>query len=127
MAPKGRGTHDAVYGAGVPGLIAMWIRSAFWIGKPHAGQEAAFAQAINAELVPAMRRFPGVSAVRALWPRRREDDPPAIHCQVIVEFASKAELQRMLASEERAALRPRVIAAVQSFDGTISHIDYEVG
>lgn len=104
----------------------MWIRSAFWIGTPHTGREEAFVAAINDELVPAMRLFPGVSAVRALWPRRREDEPPAIHCQVIVEFASEAELQRMLASEERAALRPRVMAAVQLFNGSVSHIDYEV-
>lgn len=105
----------------------MWIRSAFWIGAPHTGQQDAFAAAINDELVPAMRRFPGVSAVLALWPRRREDNPPAIHCQVIVEFASHSEMERMLASEERAALRPRVKAAVELFDGAISHIDYEVG
>jgi antibiotic biosynthesis monooxygenase (ABM) superfamily enzyme len=105
----------------------MWIRSAFWIGRPHAGQDAAFATAIDDELVPAMRRFPGVQAVHALWPRRREDGPPAIHCQVIVQFAGDADMQVMLASAERAALRPRVKAAVALFDGAISHIDYEAG
>jgi hypothetical protein len=105
--------------------MAMWIRSAFWIGVPHNGQDEAFAVAINDELVPAMRLFPGVSAVRALWPRRREDAPPAIHCQVIVEFGSDPDMQRMLASTERLALRPRVKAAVELFNGSISHIDYE--
>lgn len=107
--------------------MAAWIRSAFWIGEPRAGEETAFASAIDEELVPAMRRFPGVSAVLALWPRRREDAPPAIYCQVIVEFDSEEEMQRMLSSEERSILRPRVKAAVEIFDGTISHIDYEVG
>jgi len=100
------------------------VRSAFWIGVPRAGQEAAFATAINDELVPAMRLFPGVSAVRALWPIAREADPPAIHCQVVVEYASLEDMETMMASEERAALRPRVQAAVAMFDGTISHIDY---
>lgn len=105
-------------------MTGMVVRSAFWIGAPRAGQEEAFATAIDDELVPAMRRFPGVSAVRALWPMTREDSPPAIHCQVVVEFASIQDMERMLASSERAALRPRVKAAVALFDGTISHIDY---
>ncbi|HEY0941941.1 MAG TPA: hypothetical protein VGE08_17745 [Steroidobacter sp.] len=102
----------------------MLIRSAFWIGAPRAGQEETFAAAINDELVPAMRRFPGVSSVKALWPVGRENDPPHIHCQVIVAYDSHDDMQRMLQSKERAALRPRVQAAMTLFDGTVSHIDY---
>jgi hypothetical protein len=105
----------------------MWIRSAFWVGQPLNGQEAAFDRAIATELVPKLNRLPGVTSARALWPRRREDNPPAIHCQVIVEFADDAALQTMLGSDERRALRLRVGEIAAIFDGTISHIDYEVG
>ncbi len=79
------------------------------------------------ELVPGLRRLPGVAAVNALWPRRREDNPPNVALQVVVEFASRDDLDRMLASEERRALRPRVLKARALFDGTLSHIDFEAG
>lgn len=78
------------------------------------------------DIIPAMRRFPGVQAVHALWPQIHEDSPPAIHCQVIVEFASSEERDRMLSSAERLALRQKIIAAKQLFDGTLSHIEYDV-
>ena len=103
----------------------MWIRSAFWVGSPN--DATAFDRAVDRELVPGLRKLPGVSAARALWPRRLEDNPPPIYCQVIVEFADFAALETMLASPERLALRTRVREVATMFDGTISHIDYEVG
>ena len=105
----------------------MWVRSAFWTGRPKPGNEGAFAAAIDAELVPALRALPGVDGARSLWPRRLEDDPPGVACQILVEFADQAAVDRMLASPERAALRTRVREVAQLFDGAISHIDYEVG
>jgi hypothetical protein len=103
----------------------MWIRSAYWVGAPKPGSEQPFRQLIDQTLVPAMRRMPGVRAVHALWPRKLEDSPPRIACQVLVEFADLAQAERMLACEERKALRPRVLEAVALFDGSVSHIDFE--
>ena len=105
----------------------MWVRSAYWTGAVKPGREAEFARMLDAEVAPAMRALPGVRAVRTLWPRRREDDPPALACQVVVEFADQAELARMMASPERLALRPRVAALRDMFDGALSHINFEVG
>ena len=107
--------------------MTMWIRSAFWVGSPQEIHAAAFDRAINAELVPALGMLPGVNSARAMWPRRVEDSPPSIYCQVVVEFADFAALETMLASPERAALRSRVRETAAMFDGTISHIDFEVG
>jgi hypothetical protein len=104
----------------------MLIRSAFWIGEPKPTQADRLKALINEELIPAMRRFPGVSVVRALWPKDREDNSPGIYCQVIVEYASAEEMRQMMESQARADLRPQVIAAVGLFDGTLSHINYEV-
>lgn len=103
----------------------MWIRSAFWIGKPKPGAETDFDQALNDDLIPAFRLIPTVERALVLWPQHREDHPPEIYCQVLVEFSSKAALDQMMGSPERLALRPRVLAAAQLFDGAISHIDYE--
>lgn len=105
----------------------MLIRSAFWIGSPKPGMEQRFRDELNRELVPAMRAFPGVRDVKVLWPQRREDHPPDIACQVLVEFDGPDDLQRMLASPERRAFRPRVLEIAALFDGVLSHIDYEVG
>lgn len=105
----------------------MWVRSAYWTGKPKAGQEDAFRVHLDGTLIPAMKLFPGVSDVKALWPQRFEDDAPALHCQVIVLFESEEAMQQMMASDERTALRPRVLEAVAMFDGKLSHIDHIVG
>lgn len=101
-----------------------WVRSAFWVGAPR--DPAVFRKAIDDSLVPRLGALPGVARAEALWPARREDDPPAIHCQIIVRYASAADLERMLASPERAAMRDEVRALARTFDGTISHIDYQV-
>lgn len=105
----------------------MWVRSAFWTGAAKPGSEEAFRAAIDGELVPALMTLPGVIGARSLWPRKLEDSPPAIACQVEVEFATRADVDRMLASEGRAKLRLRVREIAGMFDGAISHIDYEVG
>lgn len=103
----------------------MWIRSAFWVGRPK--DDDVFREAIDSEVVPRLRTLPGVTAAQALWPKRLEDGPPAIHCQVLVHFASLADVDRMLASDQRAAMRARVREIARDFDGELSHIDYEVG
>jgi antibiotic biosynthesis monooxygenase (ABM) superfamily enzyme len=105
----------------------MLMRSAFWIGAPKAGREQHFREQIDLVMVPAMSSFPGVREVKALWPQAREADPPAIHCQLLVQFDDAGGLQRMLASDERKALRPRLLELVEAFDGHLAHIDYEVG
>lgn len=101
-----------------------WVRSAFWVGTPK--DPDAFRTAIDDNLVPRLGALPGVASAEALWPVRREDGPPEIHCQIIVRYASATDLERMLASPERAAMRDDVRALARTFDGTISHIDYQV-
>ncbi len=105
----------------------MWIRSAFWVGQPQAGMEDRFQALMDQTLVPALKALPGVRGAMALWPRVREDNPPEVHCQIVVLFDSRADIDRMLASPERAALRPKVLEVKALFDGQFSHIDYEAG
>jgi antibiotic biosynthesis monooxygenase (ABM) superfamily enzyme len=103
----------------------MWIRSAFWVGTVKAGREEEFRTAMNRELVPGLRNLPGVRAAKALWPQRLEHRPPKIACQILVEFDSEADVDRMLASPERTAMRARVLEIAELFDGALSHIDYQ--
>ncbi|MES2582922.1 MAG: hypothetical protein V4627_09420 [Pseudomonadota bacterium] len=101
-----------------------WIRSAFWTGTVKTGAEARFRNQIDAVLVPGLRALPGVQSVVVLWPRNVEDSPPAIACQVLVAFANRTDVERMMSSDERRLLRPQVLDAVAMFDGSISHIEF---
>lgn len=101
-----------------------WIRSAFWTGKARAGAEQSFREHMDKVLLPGLKALPGVQDAAALWPRNLEDSPPAIACQVLVFFASRADLERMLSSDERRQLRPQVMQAAAMFDGSISHIEF---
>ena len=69
----------------------------------------------------------GVTNARALWPKHIEDNPPPVHCQVLVEFADEYGKAAMLASLGPQMLRARVAELVTNFAGHLSHIDYEVG
>lgn len=109
-----------------PSPSGRWVRSAFWVGSAAPGAEQRFADAINGELVPRLATLPGVRHATALWPVTREDDPPAIACQVITEFDRREDLDLMLASPERQVLRAGVRELLRVFDGTLSHIDYEI-
>ena len=100
----------------------MWIRSAFWVGAPKPGMEGKFREAIDAELVPALRKLPAVKGAHSLWPERREDSPPNVFCQILVDFESREGVDEMLASDARKALRSRVLEIAGIFDGAISHM-----
>ncbi|MBU0791948.1 MAG: hypothetical protein KKC55_15990 [Gammaproteobacteria bacterium] len=50
--------------------------------------------------------------------------PPDIACQVLVKFSNRADLDRMLSSDERRQMRPHVVEAIGLFDGCISHIEF---
>ena len=104
----------------------MLIRSAFWVGRPKPGSETRFRDVLDKEIMPAMRTLPGVSDAWALWPAEREDSPPDLACQVLVMFKDPAAMDRMLGSPERDALRGSVVALKALFDGSMSHINYEV-
>jgi hypothetical protein len=104
----------------------MWIRAAFWVGTVKAGSELRFQRGIDEDLILSLKALPGVRDAKALWPRQFEDGPPAIACQILVEFGERADLDRMLGSAERRALRARVGELVALFNGELSHINYEV-
>lgn len=104
-----------------------FIRSAFWVGAAKPGARTRFEDFMNHELMPTLRQLPGVHAARSLWPTKLEDQPPNVACQVLVEFTSHEDFDRMLASPERQAMRAKVKELLALFDGAVSHIEYDVG
>jgi antibiotic biosynthesis monooxygenase (ABM) superfamily enzyme len=104
----------------------MWIRAAFWVGSVKPGSESQFRSLIGEQMVPSLKKLPGVGDAKARWPAQSEDSPPEIACQLLVEFSDRAALEQMLASAERRALRARVGELIALFNGHLSHINYEV-
>ena len=104
----------------------MWVRSAFWVGTVRRGNEEQFRRLVDEELIPVIRELPGPKAVKALWPAEREDNPPQIALQVIVEFERREDIDVMLASPGRAEVRSRAASLASMFDGVFCHINYEV-
>lgn len=102
------------------------IRSAFWCGTIKPGMESAFQHTMDSVLIPLIRGIPGVKDANCLWPTSREDNPPLVVCQVLVEFASRDDLATMLASPERASMHAHVVGLKDMFDGSLSHIEYDV-
>lgn len=105
----------------------MWIRAAFWLGRPVAGNEREFRDLIDTSLIPAFKQLPGVVQAQALWAHRHEPGAPDIACQFLVHFTRFEEIDAMRRSPERAALDPLIKQVIALFNGAISHIDYEVG
>jgi hypothetical protein len=103
-----------------------YIRSAFWIGAPVAGREKQFRDAIDTEMAVAFRKLPGVLAFKVLWPQKLEDGSPPIACQFLVEYADRADVEVMRVSPERAAIGPRLKEIIGMFNGTVSHIEFDV-
>lgn len=102
------------------------IRSAFWIGQVKSGAQIEFQTLMDQKLLATLKALPGVHDAQVLWPTLHEDGPPQVACQVLVMFNSRNDLARMLASTERQAMRADVVALRALFDGTISHIEYDV-
>lgn len=105
----------------------MWIRTAYWIGSARKGLEADFRAGIDGEMIPGIKALPGVRNAEALWPQRFEPGAPRLACQILVHFDSRDDIDRMLASAERQELRSRLGRIQALFDGSLSHIDCEIG
>jgi hypothetical protein len=105
----------------------MWIRTAFWIGTIKHGHEVEFRNGIDRQMIPGIKALPGVLSARALWSQRPEVGAPPVACLMLVEFARREDIDRMLSSPERQALRTRSATIAAMFDGELTHIDCEVG
>ena len=105
----------------------MWIRAAYWIGAVKPGLDSEFRAGIDEDMIPGLKALPGVRDASALWPQRPEDGAPDRACQILVMFDAREDIDRMLASPERHALRARSVRIAELFDGKLSHIDCEVG
>lgn len=101
----------------------MWIRSGLYLGAPRIGEERNFVAGLTEELLPLMRTLPGVQGAVTLWPAPGEGN--GIFCQIILQFADRDAMARMLDGPERDHVRVMRDALLRRFEGSVAHVEYE--
>ncbi len=79
----------------------MYTRSAFFEGKIHPGQEAAFYAAIKTELLPIWRSMPHVVDVRLYRPMLKDGDAPSLFLIQEIDYPSLQAIEEAMASPMR--------------------------
>lgn len=100
----------------------MITRYALFEGSLKNGQVAAFRAAVEAELVPLWRQFPGATSVRVSFSDERDAGAPEFPLILAVSYPDEAALKVALASPVRAQSRAVTESVVERFfDGRIHH------
>ena len=100
----------------------MITRYALFEGKIHAGQEAAFRQAILTEVMPKWKAFPGALAVRVCFAERRDEGAPEYPLILAISYKDLAAVDTALASAVRAESKAATEAVLaRHFTGRVHH------
>ena len=100
----------------------MITRYALFEGKVRDGLAEAFRQAVNTELVPLWRQFPGASAVRVSFSEACDQGAPEYPLILGVSYPNEESMHAALASPVRAQSRQVTESVVaRFFDGRIHH------
>lgn len=100
----------------------MITRYALFEGTIRDGQTGAFREAVNAELLPLWKQFPGASAVRLSFSESRDDGAPEFPLILAVSYPSPEAMHGALASPIRLESRKVTESVVtRFFDGRIHH------
>lgn len=103
----------------------MIVRTAYWTGELKSGASELFFAGVM-RLKPRLEKLPGVSAVHVKRPYEYEPAGWRQFCELSVLFEGKEELARMLASEERAAVRAAFAELAPLFEGQVHHVNFEL-
>jgi hypothetical protein len=104
----------------------MIIRQAFFEGRIHEGEEAAFKDYVAEKLMPMWLEFPGVREVRVLYAVERDEGAPAFPMVLSTMYDSREALAEALDSPVRYASREMTKGLLEMFDGAIHHHVFEL-
>ena len=107
----------------------MISRCALFIGTVKPGLEAQMRAHVEAQLAPLWRKFEGAAAVRVLYAHKLDDNGPAIPLVLQVDYHSRADIDRALASPARFKSRDMLPAFYEQFWDQVQlvHHEYEIG
>lgn len=104
----------------------MYMRCAYFVGRPVRGKEAEFHSRLNDALKMYMG-FEKILSVQLLCGKEFEDGAPDIHATLQLCFDNEADLQAALASPFRQEMRSYFVDTVfPLFDGSVKHINHMV-
>ena len=100
----------------------MITRYALFEGQIHAGQADAFRDAVNAEILPLWKQFPGALSVRVGFAEARDDGAPEYPMILAVSYPDVATVEAALASPVRTLARAATETVMaRFFTGRIHH------
>lgn len=103
----------------------MFIRCAFFRGRPKPGHEELFSALVRDRLVPLWTRFPGAGEVRVLRQVESDTAEPRLDMVLAIGYPDRAAIARALASDVRARSRAVTAELMAHFDGDIFHTLFE--
>ena len=100
----------------------MIVRTACLEGRVAPEHVARFDAFIAAEIVPLMKRFPGVRSVRVMRAQRIEDDGPLLHMTFESVYDSVEAMDHAFTYPVRQELKARMREILPLFSGRLFHI-----
>lgn len=99
----------------------MFIRCAFFRGRPKPGHEDLFSAFVRERLVPLWTRFPGAEEVRVLRQAESDVDDPRLDMVLAIRYPTREAIDRAMASEVRTTSRAVTAELMAHFEGDIFH------
>lgn len=104
----------------------MIVRCAYLEGRVEAANLARFDDFIAREIVPVMKRFPGVRSVRVMRALSVEDDGPLLHMTFESVYDSVEAMNHAFDFPVRQELKARMKEILPLFTGRLFHITQEL-
>lgn len=104
----------------------MFIRSAYFTGRPLPGQEALLHTRLS-EVLQMYLQFEKIHSVQLLFAKEIEAGGPELYATLQLCFDNEADLLEALATPYRQTLRAHFAShVIPLFDGTVKHVNHVV-
>jgi len=104
----------------------MIVRAAYLEGRVAPENMAHFDAFIAREVVPLMKRFPGVRSVRVLRAISVEEDGPQLHMTFESVYDSVEAMNHAFTFPIRQELKAKMVEILPLFTGRLFHITHEL-
>lgn len=104
----------------------MIVRCAYLEGRVESENIVRFDAFIAREIVPVMKRFPGVRSVRVMRALNVEDDGPSLHMTFESVYDSVEAMNQAFSLPVRQELKARMKEVLPLFTGRLFHITQEL-
>jgi len=100
----------------------MIVRSAVLEGQVEEADRERFDRNMRANVIPAIRTYPGIRDVRLRRMAEQEEGAPPVYMTFDLYFDSVADMNAALASETRQLVRSKIAENMGPFKGRVYHL-----